>query len=99
MPAIPAASRALPEPPGPDRYTKVVVPYVAFTWWLTTWSNNDVVCEIVIDIEGQPLPADIYQQCGEEIYDDWIETDPCPDEVFASDPAGLQRLLPAIFRL
>ncbi len=86
VPALPVASRALPEPPGPDRYSKVVVPYVAFTWWLTAWENNEVVCEIVIDIEGQPLPADIYQQCGEEIYDDWIETDPCPDEVFASDP-------------
>jgi hypothetical protein len=86
-PALPAASRALPAPPGPDRYSKVVVPYVDFTWWVTAWENNDVVCDIVIDYEGQPLPPDIFQQCGETIYNDWFKTAPCPDDIITNDPA------------
>jgi hypothetical protein len=88
MPALPAASRALPAPPGPDRYSRVVVPYTAYTWWLTKWETNEVVCDIVIDHEGAPQPGDIYKNCGEKIYNEWAETKPCPQEVIDNDPTA-----------
>ncbi len=88
VPAFPAASRALSAPPGPDRYSKVVVSYTAYTWWLTKWGNNEVVCDIVIDYEGTPQPGDIYKNCGEKIYNEWIKTKPCPQEIIDSDLAA-----------
>ena len=87
LPALPAASRAAPAPPGPDRYKKVVVPYVAFTWWLSEWGSNKIVCEIVIDYEGTPHPDAIYKNCGGDTYNTWIKTAPCPQDTINNDPA------------
>jgi hypothetical protein len=87
-PVRPAASRSFFAPPGPDRYSKIVVPYVAFTWWMSKWGTNEVVCSIIIDYEGQPKPDAIYKNCGETNYNDWIKTVPCPQETIDSDPAS-----------
>jgi len=87
VPALPAASRAAPAPPGPDRYKKVVVPYTAYTWWLSEWGSNQIVCEIVIDYEGTPHPSDIYKNCGQDTYNNWIKTVPCPEDTINNDPA------------
>ena len=41
------------------------------------WDQSDVICEIEIDHEGMPTPGDIYIDCGEDIYDTWVEQQPC----------------------
>ena len=64
-------------PPGPDRFSVVTVDYFKYFWWLIEWDQSDVVCKIEIDHEGMPTPGDVYIDCGEEIYDTWVEQQPC----------------------
>jgi hypothetical protein len=66
-----------PAPPGPDRFSVVVVDYTKYFWWLRRWGETDVECMIEIDHEGLPTPGDIYVDCGEAIYDKWISQPPC----------------------
>ncbi len=39
--------------------------------------RKSVVCRLAIDHEGQPTPEEVYANCGEEIYDEWIVQPPC----------------------
>lgn len=64
-------------PPGPDRFAVVTVDYTAHQWFMATWKYQDVVCEIIVDHEGNPLPGEIYRDCGETIYKSWIKQEPC----------------------
>ena len=45
-------------PPGPDRYTVIAVEYTAFEWYMATWEKHKVVCSVVTDHEGPPLPGE-----------------------------------------
>jgi hypothetical protein len=72
--SLPTASGA---PPGPDRFTVITVEYTAYTWWMATWKGSQVVCSIIVDHEGPPIPDEVYWDCGEDIYEDWIAQDPC----------------------
>ena len=64
-------------PPGPDRFSVIAVEYTAFDWWMATWKGNSVVCGVVADHEGMPTPSEIFRDCGETIYDEWITQAPC----------------------
>ncbi|HET9905677.1 MAG TPA: hypothetical protein VFQ23_03530, partial [Anaerolineales bacterium] len=64
-------------PPGPDRFSVVVVDYTKYTWWLIRWGEKEVECKIKVDHEGLPTPGDIYIDCGEAVYDKWITQKPC----------------------
>lgn len=64
-------------PPGPDRYTVIVVEYTAYEWKVATWKGKEQVCTIIVDHEGVPLPGEIYRDCGKKIYDTWISQPPC----------------------
>jgi hypothetical protein len=72
-------SRASAEstPPGPDRVAAVVVDYTSYEWWLARWQDDEVVCQIFTDHEGLPTGSDIYNACGEDLYDKWSVTQPC----------------------
>jgi hypothetical protein len=70
--AAPAAA-----PPGPDRYSVSTVDYTKYYWWLIRWGEDDHECEIEIDHEGMPTPGDIYVDCGEELYQKWVDQKPC----------------------
>ncbi len=72
--AAPSQSTA---PPGPDRYAVTTVDYTKYFWWLIRWGENEVECHVEVDHEGLPTPGDIYVDCGEDIYDEWIEQGPC----------------------
>ncbi len=65
-------------PPGPDRFTVIVEKYASYEWWLTNWADNTVICIIDIDHDGLPPGGDIFNVCGQDIYDVWIVSQPCP---------------------
>jgi hypothetical protein len=73
-------SAAGKQPPGPDRFTVVFQKYTSYRWWLSSWSDNTVVCSFDVDHEGLPTGGDIFESCGQDVYDEWIATKPCPQE-------------------
>lgn len=86
-PEAPRLLAHLDEPPGPDRYTAITVPYTEYTWWMARWEDKEVVCEVVVDHEGLPTPSDIYLDCGEDLYWEWLDQQPCPKETLRKNPS------------
>jgi hypothetical protein len=68
------------QPPGPDRFTITVQKYTSFEWWLSNWADNEVVCSIKVDHEGLPTRGEILDACGQDVYDEWIVTNPCQSD-------------------
>jgi hypothetical protein len=65
-------------PPGPDRFSVVTIDYTRYFWWMLEWDGSgDVICKIEVDHEGLPTPGDVYVDCGEDIYEIWVEQQPC----------------------
>jgi len=73
-------------PPGPDRYTAIPVEYTKYTWWLLSWANSELICELTVEHEGVPTLDEIYVKCGSPVYTAWLEQDACPNEIFYEDP-------------
>jgi hypothetical protein len=67
------------DPPGPDRFSVTTVDYTKYFWWMIRWGENDVECKIQIDHDGMPTPGDVYVDCGEDIYEEWVEQKPCTE--------------------
>jgi hypothetical protein len=87
----PGPARALARlsaPPGPDRYTTILIEYTEYEWWLAAWEDNEFQCRILVDHEGQPTAGEIQRNCGETLYRAWLNTQPCPasDSEAASCP-------------
>ena len=72
--AAPSQSTA---PPGPDRYAVTTVDYTKYFWWMIHWNETEVECAIEVDHEGMPTPGDIYVDCGEPLYEKWVNQEPC----------------------
>jgi len=72
--AAPSQSTA---PPGPDRYAVTTVDYTKYFWWMIHWNETEVECAIEVDHEGMPTPGDIYVDCGETLYEKWVNQEPC----------------------
>ncbi len=64
-------------PPGPERQAVLTIDTNLYEWWLIRWSDNKVRCWVVVDHEGQPTAKEIYNTCGEKVYDAWAETTAC----------------------
>jgi hypothetical protein len=71
-------AKAAGDPPGPDRYAVITQKYTSYEWWLTSWTGNTVVCIIDIDHAGLPTGGEIFKACGQDVYNEWIITKPCP---------------------
>lgn len=65
------------QPSGPDRFSVSTVDYTKYFWWMQRWGEDDVECELEIDHEGMPTPGDVYVDCGEDIYELWVDQKPC----------------------
>jgi len=70
-------SAATDQPPGPDRFAVVIQDYTSYEWWMTSWADNKVVCSINVDHESKPTDGEIFNVCGETLYDEWQATNPC----------------------
>lgn len=73
-PNLPAPS---PAPPGPDRFSSLIMDYTNYVWWMARWKNGALVCKLEIDHEGMPTLGEVYTDCGEDIYDTWVKQKPC----------------------
>jgi hypothetical protein len=79
--ASPSRETAAPsqDPPGPDRFSVTTVDYTKYFWWMVRWGESDVECKIEVDHDGMPTPGDIYVDCGETLYDKWVNQKPCKE--------------------
>lgn len=62
---------------GSPRQTEIVATVTEYQWWLVRWSTNEIACVVGIETEGIPENLDVLLDCGEEIYQEWISTQPC----------------------
>jgi len=77
LPVTSGQAASLKEPPGPDRITAITVNSTAYTWWMASWSKNQVVCSIVVDHDGEPTLGEVYMNCDPDIYYTWKDQPPC----------------------
>jgi hypothetical protein len=61
----------------PDRKAIITVAYTTYEWWLLTWNNSQLICQMYIEHEGWPHPEEVKHFCGEKISADWLATTPC----------------------
>jgi len=66
-------------PPGPDRFTSILMDYTIYTWWMARFDDSSLVCEIITDHEGLPTLNDVFTECGEDIHDDWFTQELCTE--------------------
>lgn len=81
-PAASASSRLIATPtPTPEPRTRITefdVEVNYYEWWMLRWSDSHYVCSIYLEHEGLPAGQEIYTACGPRLYEDWIDTLPCP---------------------
>ena len=85
-----SVSAAPSTPAGPDRYTYVPVDYITYEWWMMTWEENELVCNITIEHEGLPLYSEVYIDCGEGLANAWLEQENCPPDIYRDHPNQCQ---------
>lgn len=75
------------------RQSTIVVTYTRYEWWLLSWSDNQIICQVFIDHEGWPTVDEVLTDCGGTIYRQWLATQPCtgtdPGNLIPSDCTGL----------
>src|SRR5512146_1522896 len=77
LPPRPSEASVPAAPPGPDRVTTITVTYTAYEWWMATWNKNQVVCDLIVDHEGQPTLGEVYQNCDTDVYLKFKKQAPC----------------------
>jgi hypothetical protein len=73
---------------GPQRKATITVSFTTYEWWLLTWSDSQVVCQIYIEHEGWPEVEEVQYFCGDDVLEDWLDTSPC---VFEGDITGSEQ--------
>src|SRR3990172_3031567 len=59
------------------RQTKIIVSYTEYQWWLLSWTDNMILCQILSDHEGLPTSTEVYKACGADLQAQWLATPPC----------------------
>jgi len=62
----------------PSRQTTIVIPYTEYDWWLISWADNQILCDVKVDHQGVPTANEVYKSCGRDLYEQWANTHPCP---------------------
>lgn len=66
------------QPDPPKRTLTLVVDYTRHLWWVARWSDGEIRCRIFVEYEGLPRSEDIKALCGREVYNEWMDSKPCP---------------------
>jgi hypothetical protein len=61
----------------PKRQKETIVQYIEYAWWLTSWDDNQVVCQVYVDHEGLPEIEEVFHACGFDTYNQWLTTPSC----------------------
>ena len=75
--SVPRAAAQASDPSGPDRYAVTVVDYTKYIWYMFYNGEDDIECKLVVDHEGLPTPGEVFNDCGEDLYEKWINQKPC----------------------
>jgi len=75
--AVMISLRAAAESSG--RQTTIILSYNQVEWWLLRWTDNQVLCSILVDHEGLPTSSEVLKSCGETLLVEWQNTPPCKD--------------------
>ena len=62
---------------GPERKAVITVSYTTYEWWLLSWSDSRIVCQVFVEHEGIPDPGEVEYYCGNNVFNDWLDTPPC----------------------
>ena len=62
---------------GPERKANITVSYTLYEWWLLSWNNSQVVCQIYVEHEGWPDASEVQYYCGDQVMNEWLKTQPC----------------------
>ena len=62
----------------PARQTTIVIPYTEYDWWLISWADNQIQCDVRIDHTGLPTANEVYKACGSDLYTAVGEYTPVP---------------------
>ncbi len=82
----PAMAGGIPSDP-PERKAELIISTTANEWWLIRWSDNALQCKFLVEYEGFPDSGDILSQCGETLFEQWIDTQPCAAITEKKDPS------------
>lgn len=77
LPATSSQAAHSIDPPGPDRVATITVDTTLYKWWMAAWHNNNVVCSITVEHEGQPTLGEIYTNCDSNVYYTFKTQQPC----------------------
>ena len=61
----------------PVRKAVISVSFTTYEWWLLTWSNSQVICQVFVEHEGWPTSEEVKYFCGDQVQKDWLNTSPC----------------------
>lgn len=61
----------------PDRLTTITVPFTEYEWWLIRYTDNTILCRVLVDHDGVPTDEEVLRYCGDEVATQWVNTPPC----------------------
>ncbi len=62
---------------GPNRFTTITMDYTTYEWWLLSWKDSQVLCQVYLEHEGWPDESEVQYHCGLSITNQWQGTSPC----------------------
>lgn len=73
--SLPSASTTAPA--SPKRLVNIEVDVQIYEWWLLSWQNSEVLCQIYTEHETWPDSKEVLYYCGAGIQKQWLATRAC----------------------